>query len=351
MTYEEKLATIVTAIVEARKATRKGHYPKLYLTSDNGLNKIGVSEVYDILLQLRDDEKVIHIKELPTELKRKLDRTVVLEPDRDNFVIVIRGAFDGWYSAYLLKTKSRLENLTYINLVKIYDVVLDINDKLQISKTPEIFINQLPNLVKFQILFPVDSVGTRKAYEGYRWEGVRYLEKEGILANLRHTDDAGFGYGYIEMWVDVPKFEAFLKQIEGEYIKRNKAASKESKQKEVESKAQPVPEVQSQPNSHYDERTSTLHIRQEKVKLRKNAFNTSVIALLTKSSQNMKKDWCWDEVIQKLEGTDDESTLQEFKKKFRPACDGLAKIIALKTGITDYLIYDNNNVRINPTYQ
>jgi hypothetical protein len=62
MTYDEKLDTIVNAIIEARKATRIGHYSRLYHNSDNGLKKINLNELYDILLQLRDDEKIIHIK-------------------------------------------------------------------------------------------------------------------------------------------------------------------------------------------------------------------------------------------------------------------------------------------------
>ncbi len=75
MNYEEKLDLIVKAIVEAKKATRKGYQTKLYYTVENGLKHINLNELHDILLQLQDDEKVITVKDYPTKLKGSFQQT------------------------------------------------------------------------------------------------------------------------------------------------------------------------------------------------------------------------------------------------------------------------------------
>ena len=58
----------------------------------------------------------------------------------------------------------------------------------------------------------------------------------------------------------------------------------------------------------------------------------------------------WDEVIEEIEDTKGKEATTENKKKFYPACDGLAKHIASKTGVNDLLTFTKSTVQINSKY-
>jgi hypothetical protein len=145
MTYDEKLSIIISALREAQKATRKKYYTHLYLTENNRLTKIDPNELHNILLKLQDDEKVINVKDIPTKLKPVLKQTEdMLYGEKIYFLINILDSFDDWYENYLMKQKTELANLDYINLLRIYDIVLDINEQIQLTNKVSVSIHLLP---------------------------------------------------------------------------------------------------------------------------------------------------------------------------------------------------------------
>jgi len=103
-------------------------------------------------------------------------------------------------------------------------------------------------------------------------------------------------------------------------------------------------------NVYFDNKISELKIMDKKVRLRKDSLRGKLIALLLENTQSKKKLWSWDEIMEKIEGITEDAELKENKKKFYPACDGVAKFIAQKTGVNDLLIFDNTTVQINPKY-
>ncbi len=235
MTYEDKLDLIVKAIFEARKLTRKGHGTKLYLTADNGLKNLNTHEIYDILLKLQDDEEILSVQDIPSAIKSLTDISDALEGKKEFFLLEIKDIFDRWYEGYVLKQKSRLGNLDWINLLKALDVALDINGKLQIANSTTVRIPSLPSLVRFALLFPQDSIGTRRIYQDYRGEGVKYLSNMGVVLEFEYIEDYSGGYGDIEVVVDLLKFETLLKELTEEYKKRENATPKpETKNKKTD---------------------------------------------------------------------------------------------------------------------
>ena len=220
MSYEEKLDLIIDELIEARKSSRAGKPTKIFITSQTELNRLIIpQEIHEILLQLQEDEKIIEVLDYPSSLKpawvsSSLDKI-------DYFEINIFEPFDSWYANYLLSKKSKLGNLDLINLLKIYDVVLDIEQQIQIDGKITIYIPSLPHLVRFQLLFPIDSVGSRQTYQGYRWEGVKFLEKRDIVTEPKYEEDY-LSYGSIRLTVKLLKFNDFLKEITTEYKRRHK---------------------------------------------------------------------------------------------------------------------------------
>lgn len=110
------------------------------------------------------------------------------------------------------------------------------------------------------------------------------------------------------------------------------------------------PEKKSTELINFNNITGELTINNKSVFLQKEAFRTALIALLMKEGKNRNKVWIWDEIIGKIQDTEDSNVLMENKKRFYPACDGLQKLISHKIGINDFLIFNNSTVQINPKY-
>jgi len=238
MTYEEKLDTVLNAIREAGKATRKGHSTRLHITKENGLEAIDLNELHDFLLQLQDDEEIITVHDIPTNLKPMAEQTNdAFSGKKTYFLIDILDTFEIWYENRVLERKSRIENLDWVNLLKVLDVVLDINQQLQIAKGKTVFIPSLPQMVRFPLLFPSDSIGTRKIYQQYRMEGSRYLKKIGVALEVKYVNKDMFSYGEIQIEVNLLKFEDFNKRILEEYKTRNKSSKTTGKPKATPLKA------------------------------------------------------------------------------------------------------------------
>lgn len=342
MTYEEKLDLLINEIFEARKRSRSGQPVKIFITKQTELiKKIILQEVYELLLKLQDDEKILTVQEIPTVLKTGWD----VDIDKiEYFSIEILTSFNVWYESYLLAQKRRLDNIDFINLLKIYDVVLDIEQQLQIEGSSTIHIPSLPQLVRFQLLFPIDSIGNRRNYQDYRWEGIKFLFQRGIVTEHKYIDDY-LGYGSIKMRVDIPKFNPFLKEITEQYRSRNKS-DKTSRQA---NENKPATSKKDQ-LVNYNSKKGELDIEGKKVKFKKDSFRAKLLELLLKDEKSRKKEWSWDEVIEAIEDTKDHNLTKEKKKKFYPACDGLSKHIASKTGVNDLLLFNKSTVQINPKY-
>src|SRR3990167_3219824 len=97
MTYEEKLDITVEAIREARSFTRKDHLTKLYLGTGNGLTRIPLDMLYDILLQLQDDEKVIKVGTNLTSNGRETQKVEISSGSKNYFLVNILDTFDSCY--------------------------------------------------------------------------------------------------------------------------------------------------------------------------------------------------------------------------------------------------------------
>ena len=347
MTYEEKLDITVEAIREARSFTRKDHLTKLYLGTGNGLTRIPLDMLYDILLQLQDDEKVIKVGTNLTSNGRETQKVEISSGRKNYFLVNILDTFDSWYEKYRSQQKAKPKNFDWINLLKMLDVCSDINEKLQIAKGTVVLIPSFPYPYngRFLDLFPFDTVGTRKNYQQYRWESAQYLLMQGIVLEVEPKMNDVLDYGNIQIKVDLLKFEDFYKIIRDEYEKRIK-----SKSTVTETKIEKAQELKAPVSLSYDEHKGVLDIDGKVVNLNKASFRAKILELLLKNDKNRRKEWSWDEVVGKIQGTDDPDILKENKNKFYPACDGVSKFIALKIGVNDLLIYNKSTVLINPKY-
>lgn len=341
MTYEQKLDLIVRAVVEAKKATRRGQSTTLYLNATNGLDRLDKEEIRNILLQLQDENAL--------KLNPKTNRLLPLSQQPANagyFFLDILDSFNDWYGNYLMQQKSKLENLDWLNILKVLDVCSDIDQQLQMTRNTAVIVPSFPYpyIGRFLELFPYDSVGTRKTYQQYRWEGTQYLVKQGIASQANYDNDDVLGYGNIEIKIHLVKFEDFYKAIKDEFEKRKKSFDK------AEEKSKTIDKTTIKLKATYNAQKGELDIEGKKVRFKRDSFRAKLLELLLKDDKSRKKEWSWDEVIEEIEDTKGKEATTENKKKFYPACDGLSKHIALKTGVNDLLIFNKSTVQINPKY-
>lgn len=338
MTYEEKLDLIVKAVVEAKKATRKEQSTTLYINATNGLDQLDREEIRNILLQLQDENAL--------KLNPKTNRLLPLsqQPDSPDYLLLdILEGFDDWYESYLMKQKTGLESIDYINMLRIYDVVLDINEQVQLTNKTTVTIHLLPPLIRFSVLFPADSIGLRDKYCEARWDSLKYLREKDIISDFKHNEGLHRWQTTVIVSLKLSKFDDFYKKIRNEYLKRNKVED----EKEENLKIDPAKLTA---KVTYNAQKGELDIEGKKVKFKKDSFRAKLLELLLKDDKSRKKEWSWDEVIEEIEETKGKEATTENKKKFYPACDGLSKFIAQKTGINDLLIFNKSTVQVNPKY-
>lgn len=236
MTYEEKLAITIEAIREAQQFTRKDYYTKLHIGTGNGLSRIHIEHLHEILLQLQDDEKIIEIKEMPTALQPLTVQVSNMLVNKTNyFLIEVLDTFDSWYINYLVQKKSSLEKLDWLNFLKIYDVCFDIDNQIQMTSNTNVVIPAFPYpyLGRYRELFPYDSIGTRKSYQKFRWEGAQYLLRLGIANDVKDKRDDVLGYGNYAINIDIVKFHDFYEKIKNELSKREKVFNEKEKLKKI----------------------------------------------------------------------------------------------------------------------
>ena len=343
MTYEQKLDLIVRAIIEARKATRKGQPTTLYINSTNGLDHLNREEISNILLQLQDENAL--------KLNPKTNRLLPLSQQPANagyFFLDILDGFDDWYEGYLMKQKTGFESIDYINMLRIYDVVLDINEQVQLTNKTTVTIHLLPPLIRFNVLFPADSIGLQDKYCETRWDSLKYLREKDIISDFKHNEGLHRWQTTITISLKLSKFDEFYRKIRDEYVKRNK--SEDEKEEKIKTNSLKIDPAKMVTKVTYNTQKGELDIEGKRVKLNKDSFRAKLLELLLKDDKNRKKEWSWDEVIEIIEDTKDENLTKESKNKFYPACDGLTKHIASKTGINDLLMFNKSTVQINPKY-
>lgn len=332
MKYEEKLDLIVSEIVEARKRTRIGQPAKIFVAKQSELaKKLILQEVHDILLKLQDDEKIIEIKDLPRELKSVLE--IKIDDNQNYFLVTVSDNFDNWYSTYKIKQKSTIENLSKTNFDNVYFILLQIQDQFQLAQSEKFSFSLVTSIHEIQ---GYESDDIDELTNGCI-NVLEYLKKIGVLKEYSHAEmslDANIVLD-INKYLDVLEVAKKIKGVKENVEPTNPTIPTKTNEKSPLS---------------YDPKKGVLNVEGKPVKLNKDSFRAKILELLLSSVQNRKKEWSWDEVIEKIQGVDDIDTQKENKSKFYPACDGLSKHIASKTGVTDLLIYNKSTVQINPKY-
>lgn len=116
-------------------------------------------------------------------------------------------------------TDIKLHELHAENLLAIYDVVLDIEQERQLS-TNHVAIPIMRQIIRFTQLMPADSVGLRDKYCEARAKAITFLERIGVVHDLKFHEGGHRWETYIEMTPDPSEFPKFYEAVEKEYSRR-----------------------------------------------------------------------------------------------------------------------------------
>ena len=331
MTYEEKLDKIIFKLVEERKLTRKNRKTKITF-NNSSFTKVHIADIYKILLQLQDDEKIIKIIEAYKPAGDDGGYIPVLD-DNYEFVkflkIEIDKDFDDWYKKRLIANKSRLENLSEINLNNISYIMHLIEQELELDQSEKLTIN---------------FISSAHEIEGYESEDIEdiintYIKSLTYLKNIGVVKNFTTAYMTLssELNLNIARFFEILERLKSLTSKSLKSTSTEIQKKD-------------KPKPYYNKQLGFLKIEGKEIKFKKNSFRAKLVELLFKDTHSQNKEWSWDETLEEIEGISDIDVLKKSKKKFYSACDGLSKFIAQKTGVNDLLIFNKSTVQINPKH-
>ena len=334
MTYEEKLQKIISKLKDERELTRIGHKTTIAL-NDKSFSRVRIADICKILLKLQDDEEILTIKEI-----YRLDifdaHKIACNSNYDEAEVVVaelNDGFDDWYANYQIKQKGKIENLSQSNFEEIYSLLVQIEDQLQLSQSGSFhlhFVNSIHDVEGYGFE-DIDDLTNSYA------ERLNYLQKIGVVKE--HSQ--GVRSLGADITLDINRYLE-IKEI-AERVRQTREETKDISKKETV-------QTDNQTLLHYDTDKGLLSINGQTVKLNKDSFRAQLLELLLRDEKKRKKEWSWDEVIGKIQGTDSQDTLKENKKKFYPACDGISKFIALKIGVNDLLIYTKSTVKINSKY-
>lgn len=89
-----------------------------------------------------------------------------------------------------------------------------------------------------------------------------------------------------------------------------------------------------------------LKIENKQITFRNDSRRSLLISLLIK---NTGKKWTWDEWLEKVDGNIPGNP-KNGKQQHYTTCDGIQKQIAKSTGVIDFLLFNKQEVKINPKY-
>ncbi len=207
--------------------TNNGVFILLDITKHKTLHKIPNQSTVSAINWLELMHKVLKNYSPRTSKYSKNPRIIPQSTQDDplHYLIKVYDSFDNWYDGYLFKLGLRLEDLTQLNLEKIYNLVIDIDEAFQLKpeqQTVAIKVTSL-NYDKFPKIRN-KIIGNTQIRRDFRKDALDYLEDKNIIYHYSISpvnDD-------IEIALNIDAFKVFKKDIVEAYTKKIQHTSPEA---------------------------------------------------------------------------------------------------------------------------
>jgi ribosomal protein S8 len=122
------------------------------------------------------------------------------------------------------ENKMWYEDLSIVNLIAVYDVVLDINEELQLSAGNRVLIPLWQQRLKFEELMPSDGINWRDRYCELRWKASKLLKSKGYVGDVEWVDSGTHRWqSDISIVVDKDNISKLKIELDGEFKKRDQS--------------------------------------------------------------------------------------------------------------------------------
>lgn len=255
------------------------------------------------------------------------------------------------YLAYVLMTLVEAKNPDYLKFCRKYGVI---NDEYRIQEwhfSPsynqwEELSQKIARIQLTKIWYSWDKlVHFYNVYQNYETIQKRNIESNklwdswGLSMLFQEIKDILDEKTKLDTQVRYFKHKDYLLHLERVHLFTKETLIEVNKKIQVQQKRQ---------NWTYDPATGVFYIDGKIAQFKKNSLRAKILELITKTNENKKKTWSWDELFETIESIEEAS--REYQNKVYYACKGINEYVASKTGVTDFLIVTTKNICINPVY-
>lgn len=125
-----------------------------------------------------------------------------------------------------------IKKVDYLNLLTTLDVLLDIKHEADLNPL-SVLVPIMSPIIKFRELMPADTITLRDNYLKNRWSNFQFLEREGVVADLKPVQGSHRWQSHVRLTPNGPALENLLEQVKAEYERRT-AGIKQREDKLVE---------------------------------------------------------------------------------------------------------------------
>lgn len=374
---EQQLLDVISVVSEQSKLNPEGKAFKL-----NAENFSDCPNYKPLLEKLEQQYKVIRINQRPDE--RGLgkpdhsmfeDEQPAAYADYMSYHIALLPSFAAFYEQQYKSSVLGLDKLSSLAFLKVYDVMLDIDEALSMSTSDTVDIPIMRFVLRWSILCPADSPLYRNEYSDARWKAAQFLRDMGILLQAKIPARQGWESKIIVTVKSRSSFKSALDKMVANYKSQNlkksdkplKPGSEPSKPKAKE--LTPPKEVISETAEteqdgfnqflpeHYDKVKGVLHLsptlkviiaKRGKAKRsgKERYFECWVLECVFKTVNSQKTGSDFSKILS-LQASKIGST---EKRKVRNAVDSINAKIVNANGPKNLLKIQSNKVFVNNSY-
>lgn len=104
--------------------------------------------------------------------------------DYMSYQIALMPTFIAFYEQQQNASVLGLDKLEGTTLLKVFDLMLDIKDKLSLTASKTIKVHLVPSMIRWQILLPNDTIRNRDIYCDGRMEAAEFLKTINVLSSV-----------------------------------------------------------------------------------------------------------------------------------------------------------------------
>ncbi len=227
---EQQLLDVLNVVSEQSKLNPEGKAFKLKVDCFSDC-----PNYKPLLEKLEQQYKVIRINQRPDERGLSKPDHSMFEDEQPaeyadymSYHIALMPTFAAFYEQQYKSSVLGLDKLSGLAFLKVYDVMLDIEEALSMSVAESVDIPIMRHVLRWTILCPADSPKYRNDYSDARWKAAKFLMDMGVVLQARVPAREGWDSKIVVTVKSRSSFQAALDKMRANYKSQNAKSSGKS---------------------------------------------------------------------------------------------------------------------------